>query len=151
MEENNVIGNATATILAPMVDNLPYLVLWAAVAIVLLVSDLRFGICAARKRGEKIRPSRAIRRTVNKLVDYFCWVSIAYVVGGGFGLIFGFPIIPAVIMLLVCAVELSSIADNYCEYKGLKKRLNIFKLTGKLIGKAVNVSEDEIKECIEDK
>lgn len=151
MEENNVIGSATATILAPMVDNLPYLVLWAAVAIVLLVSDLRFGICAARKRGEKIRPSRAIRRTVNKLVDYFCWVSIAYVVGGGFGLIFGFPIIPAVIMLLVCAVELSSIADNYCEYKGLKKRLNIFKLTGKLIGKAVNVGEDDIKECIEDK
>lgn len=144
MQERNIIGSVTASILTPFVDGWQSLAVWIIVALVLIIGDLRFGLQAARKRGEKIRHSRAIRRTINKMVDYICWVSIAWVLGGSFGRIFGVPTLAAIIMLVVCAVELSSIFDNYFEYKGIKKKLNVWKFISRLF------KRPEIEESIED-
>ena len=91
MNERNVLAGTTAAVLSPFVDGWQNLFVWAIVAFALILGDLRFGICAARKRGEKIRGSRAVRRTINKMVDYICWVSIAWVMGGSFGRLFGVP------------------------------------------------------------
>ena len=103
--------------------------LWFLVlAIILILGDLRFGIAAAKVRGEKIRPSRAVRRSINKLVDYICWLSIATVVGINFGTVFNVPLLSVIIMAIVCLIELSSIIDNYLEYKGIKKKVNLNKL-----------------------
>ena len=107
--------------------------LWFLIlAIILILGDLRFGIAAARKRGEKIRPSRAVRRSLNKLVDYICWLSIATVVGVNFGSAFGLPLLSVIIMAVVCIIEMSSIIDNYLEYKGIKKKVNIIKLIARI-------------------
>lgn len=144
MNERNVLAGTTATVLAPFVDGWQNLFVWVIVAFALILGDLRFGICAARKRGEKIRGSRAVRRTINKMVDYICWVSIAWVLGGSFGRLFGVPLLAAIIMLVVCTIELSSIFDNYCEYKGLKKRFNVFKFLARLF------KRPEIEECFEE-
>ena len=144
MNERNVLAGTTATVLAPFVDGWQNLFVWVIVAFALILGDLRFGICAARKRGEKIRGSRAVRRTINKMVDYICWVSIALVLGGSFGRLFGVPLLAAIIMLVVCTIELSSIFDNYCEYKGLKKRFNVFKFLARLF------KRPEIEECFEE-
>lgn len=119
--------------------------LWFLIlAIILIFGDLRFGIAAAKKRGEKIRPSRAVRRSINKLVDYICWLSIATVVGINFGSVFGIPLLSVVIMAVVCVIEMSSIVDNYLEYKGIKKKVNIIKVIAHLFRRP------EIEDVLED-
>lgn len=89
-------------------------------ALILIIADLRFGILAARKRGEKIRISKAGRRSFNKAMDYLCWISIADVLGVTFGHHFAIPILPAIVLLAVFAFEINSIFDNYFEYRGIK-------------------------------
>ena len=144
MQERNIIGGFTAAILSPFVEGWQRIIWFLILAIILILGDLRFGIAAAKKRGEKIRPSRAVRRSLNKLVDYICWLSIATVVGVNFGTVFGLPLLSVIIMAVVCVIELSSIVDNYFEYKGIKKKINIVKLLAKLFRKP------EIEEVLED-
>lgn len=145
MQERNVISGATATVLSPFVEGWESLVVWLIVAFVLILADLRFGVEAAMKRGEKIRGSRVIRRTVNKMVDYICWISIAWVLGNSFGKVFEIPLLVAIVMLIVCSIEISSIFDNYFEYKGLSKRFNVWKFFSKIF------KISAIEESIEDK
>ena len=135
MHERNIIGGFTAAVLSPFVDGWQRIIWFLILAIILILGDLRFGIAAAKKRGEHIRPSRAVRRSLNKLVDYICWLSIATVVGVNFGSVFGLPLLSVIIMAVVCIIEMSSIADNYLEYKGIKKKINVIKLLAKLFRK----------------
>ena len=145
MTQRNILPAVSATVLTPLVEGSKGIIIWLIVALVLILGDLRFGIKASIKRGEKIRGSRAVRRTINKMVDYICWVSIAWVLGASFGRIFGVPLLAAIIMVIVCTVELSSIFDNYFEYRGLKKRFNLWKFFSKIF------KIPEIEESIEDK
>ena len=132
MNERNIIGSFTAAVLAPFVEGWQQMLWFLILAVILILSDLRFGIAAARKRGENIRPSRAVRRSLNKLVDYICWLSIATVVGVNFGNVFGLPLLSVIIMAVVCIIELSSIIDNYLEYKGVKQKVNVIKLIARI-------------------
>lgn len=145
MQERNILSGTAATILAPFVDGWESAFMWLIVVITLIVGDARFGCMASKQRGEAIRRSRLIRRSVNKLVDYICWISIAWALSHSFGAIFGIPYVVAVVMLGVCAIEVSSIVDNYFEYKGIKKKVNLIKLL------AVLFKTRELEECIEDK
>ena len=135
MHERIIIGGMTAAVLSPFVEGWQRIIWFLILAIILILGDLRFGIAAAKKRGEHIRPSRAVRRSLNKLVDYICWLSIATVVGVNFGSVFGLPLLSVIIMAVVCVIELSSIVDNYLEYKGIKKKINVIKLLAKLFRK----------------
>lgn len=128
MNERNVIGGFTASVLSPFVEGWQQMLWFLLLAIILILGDLRFGIAAAKKRGEKIRPSRAVRRSINKLVDYICWLSIAAMIGVNFGSVFDLPLLSVIIMALVCIIEMSSIIDNYLEYKGIKQKVNLIKL-----------------------
>ena len=128
MQERNIIGGVTASVLSPFIEGWQQMLWFLILAIILILGDLRFGIAAAKKRGERIRPSRAVRRSINKLVDYICWLSIATVVGINFGTVFDVPLLSVIIMAIVCIIELSSIIDNYLEYKGIKKKVNLIKL-----------------------
>ncbi|MBQ1759112.1 MAG: phage holin family protein [Prevotella sp.] len=128
MQERNIIGGVTASVLSPFIEGWQQMLWFLILAIILILGDLRFGIAAAKKRGERIRPSRAVRRSINKLVDYICWLSIATVVGINFGTVFDIPLLSVIIMAVVCIIEMSSIIDNYLEYKGIKKKVNLIKL-----------------------
>ncbi len=132
MHERNIIGGFTAAILAPFVEGWQQMLWFLILAVILIIGDLRFGIAASKKRGENIRPSRAVRRSLNKLVDYICWLSIATVVGVNFGSVFGLPLLSVIIMAVVCIIEMSSIIDNYLEYKGIKKKVNVIKLIARI-------------------
>ena len=142
--ERNTIGGFTAAVLSPFIEGWTQMLWFLILAIILILGDLRFGIAAAKKRGEKIRPSRAVRRSLNKLVDYICWLSIATVVGINFGTVFSLPLLSVIIMAVVCIIEMSSIVDNYLEYKGIKKKVNIIKLITHLFRRP------EIEDVLED-
>lgn len=135
MHERNIIGGFTAAVLSPFVEGWQQMLWFLILAVILILGDLRFGIAAAKKRDEKIRPSRAVRRSLNKLVDYICWLSIATVVGVNFGKVFGLPLLSVIIMAVVCIIEMSSIIDNYLEYKGIKKKVNVIKLIARIFKK----------------
>lgn len=128
MQERNIIAAFTASVLSPFIEGWHQMLWFLILAIILILGDLRFGIAAAKKRGERIRPSRAVRRSINKLVDYICWLSIATVVGINFGTVFDIPLLSVIIMAVVCIIEMSSIIDNYLEYKGIKKKVNLIKV-----------------------
>ena len=145
MEEKSLISGTTATVLSPFVDGWEKLIGWLIVAIVLILADLNFGIKAAKKRGDTIRRSKAWRRSISKLVDYICWIAIAWVIGATFSSPFNIPLLPFIVLAFIYVIELQSIVDNYLEYKGIKKRLNIFKLIALLFKKP------EIKDALEDK
>ena len=54
-------------------------------AIILILSDLWFGLSASRLHNIEIRKSRAGRRTLNKIVDYICYVLLGAVLGKAIG------------------------------------------------------------------
>lgn len=145
MQERNVISGVTATIFSAFVEGWENLVIWLVVAFILILADLRFGVAAAKKRKEWIRGSRVVRRTINKMVDYICWISIAWALGSSFGKAFEIPLLVAIVMLIICSIEISSIFDNYFEYKGLNKKFNIWKFISRLFRLPA------IEESIEDK
>lgn len=140
MQERNIVGSTTATMIAPLLDFYNRLIPFIIFAIVLIIVDSRFGVAAARKRGETIRQSRKWRRATNKLVDYICWATLAGMFGQTFGEVLGIPTLSVLILLLVYGIEITSCFNNYFEYKGINKKVNIFKL----------FNRPEIEQCIED-
>lgn len=132
MQERNIINGIAAASVAPFMEFYDKLVPYLIVALVLILTDSRFGVAAARARGETIRPSRKWRRAMNKLVDYICWVTLAGLFGDTFGTVFHIPILSAIMLLFVYGIEMSSIVNNYLEYKGIHKHIDITKLLLKL-------------------
>ncbi len=131
--ERNVVGGLTATVLSNFFDfaePLRWLLLLGAV---LIVVDLRFGLRASRVRGDDIRISRAIRRTINKAVDYICWVLLAGSLGATFGESVGVKILPILVMLVIYGVEINSCFSNYFEAKGSKVKVDVFKWFAKKV------------------
>lgn len=127
MDERNVIGGVTATFLSGLFDFTSPLRWLLILGAVLIVADLRFGIRAARVRGDVIRPSRAVRRTINKAVDYLCWIFLAGSIGATFGESIGVKILPILVMLVIYGVEINSCFSNYFESRGTHMQVDIFK------------------------
>lgn len=119
--------------------------------VVLIVVDLVFGIENATAHKEKIRKSRAIRRTANKFIDYMCWLLFAGVFARAFAQPFGIAdtTVTAGVMFVACVSEVDSILQNYTEARGKERfsimhfLLNLIKRKNKDVGGAI---EDTIKE-----
>ncbi len=127
MEERNIINGVAASAISGIyhfAEPLKWLFLLGAV---LIITDLRFGIRASRVRGEDIRTSRAIRRSINKAVDYICWVLLAGSLGATFGESIGVNILPILVMIVIYGVETNSCFSNYFEAKGSDIHVDIFK------------------------
>lgn len=147
MQDRNVIAGATAAVISPLVDFYSKLLPFLLLAILLIAIDSRFGILASRKRGEVIRASRAVRRAINKLVDYICWITLAGMLGQTFGVVFHIPLLSMIVLLIVYAIELTSIFNNYFFYKGIKKKFNGWKFFSKLTGQnAIEESLEDVKD-----
>lgn len=127
MEERNIISAVTAAAVSGFLDFIEPLKWFMLAAVIIVLADLRFGIRAARYRGENIRFSRAGRRTLNKMVDYICWIFIAGAFGKAFGVPFDVPVLPALVLLVIFGFEINSCYCNYFEVKGKKVKIDIFK------------------------
>ena len=86
------------------------------VALLLIIVDLVFGIAAARKRNEIVRFSRALRRTVNKLVEYACWVILA----ASLAVAFDYKPLNWILLAVVIGNEMISILTNWLFVHGKK-------------------------------
>jgi hypothetical protein len=146
MQERNIIGGVTATIVSPMLEFYTKLAPFLLLALVLIICDLRFGVLRAKRSGEVVRMSRAVRRTLNKLVDYICWVTLAGLFGNTFGEVFGIPILSALLLLVIYGIEVNSCYNNYFEAHGIKKKFNVFKLFKKKIDIEVEPENKEEKQ-----
>lgn len=100
-------------------------------ALVLTLSDLKFGIAASQFRKDPIKRSRAIRRTMDKITSYIIWVIMAYSFGQAFGKPFGIDLLPLIILLVIYGVELESIYVNYFAARGKHVKVNFLKFFGK--------------------
>lgn len=147
MQDRNVIAGATAAVISPLVDFYSKLLPFLMLAVALIIIDSRFGILASKKRGETIRASRAVRRAINKLVDYICWVTLAGMIGQTFGTAFHIPLLAVIVLCIVYSIELTSIFNNYFFYKGINKKFNGWKFFSKLTGHtAIEESIEESKD-----
>ena len=104
-------------------------------AIILILSDLWFGISASRVQDIVIRKSRAGRRTLNKLVDYICYILLGAVLGKAIGEPYGMnPIVVSITVMVICyCFEIDSIYGHICEIHGIKKRYSIWRILFKLL------------------
>ena len=109
--------------------------IWAkwllALAFLLTMADLKFGISASKYRNEIVKRSRAVRRTLDKITNYCLWIILAYTFGQAFGQPFGIDLLPLIILLVIYGVELESIYVNYFAAKGKKVKVNVFKFFSK--------------------
>ena len=129
--ERNTIAGITATVMSSFMEFVEPLKWFLLFALFLIIADLRFGIAKSRKRGEEIRFSRAGKRSINKIIDYICWILVAGAGEQAFGVPLNIPIFPALALLVVYGLEINSVYCNYCETKGKKIKINVFKIFGK--------------------
>lgn len=104
-------------------------------AFVLILSDFWFGISVSRMQGIEVRKSKAGRRTLNKVIDYLCYVLLGAVIGKAIGDPYGLNYITVsiTIMILCYCFEIDSIYNHICELHGVKKRYSIWAILWKLI------------------
>jgi len=142
-----VEGSVSAALVALLQTAVLRMIPYAIPGLFLLVLDLIYGIRAAQTRGEKVRMSTAIRRSMTKLFSYICWLILATTIAIAFDktwLEWG-------TLALVYGNEGLSIIGNYLESKGLSFSIAavyrwILKLfAGKVGGE---MSDDEANEIL---
>lgn len=115
-------------------------------AFCLILVDFWFGTHASHKRGEPFRTSRAVRRSLCKMVDYVSVVILGAFLGMGIGEPLGISheAVAAVCVLIAIGVEIDSIYTNWCEVHDIEKRFSIAKLVTGIIG----IKSKELKDAI---
>lgn len=135
-----VANSGVATIFTTVVhDTLYAMIPWLIIAGIIVIMDLYYGVKAAKKRGEEVRSSRAIRRTVAKIFEYFCWTVMACALT----VVFDAKWIDETVIAIVLATESLSLVGNALYCKGYQIRgLEDFLL--KLLGKRINADTSDL-------
>lgn len=139
--QSGVTGAAITFFSDTIISMTPYLL----VSVVLIIVDLYFGVKASLHRGEEVRISKAFRRTVGKMFEYLCWVTVSATLGVAFNT----AVIVWIILGFVMGNEVLSIITNWLEIHD--KRLvgfNPFKLVGEKVG--VDLSDVHIESTDKD-
>ena len=150
-EESSLVlqGGASSAAVAFLHVAVLRMIPYSVPALALVALDLLYGIRASRDRGEKVRFSTAIRRTVTKIFSYLCWLILASTLT----LAFKVEWLEWGVLGLVYANEFASIVGNYLETKGLEISLKGFykwliKVFAGKIG--ADMSDDEANEIIKE-
>lgn len=130
MAETVVQTSTTAILTSIFYQALADSIIWLVIAAVAIVCDLFFGCEAAKRRGERVRFSRAVRRTGNKACEYLCWVMLSITFSIGFTADW----LKYAIFAIIYGNELSSCLSNYFAAKGKRMSFNVFPLLGRRFG-----------------
>lgn len=151
-EENAFIiqGSVSATAIVFFQTAILRMVPYAVPGLCLIALDLLFGIRAASFRGERVRFSTAIRRTMTKTFSYLCFIVLASTLAVAFGKDW----LEWFVLGLVYANEFASIVGNYLETKGITLSFAdlyrwIFKKAGQQVG--VEVTDEDAANIIKQK
>ena len=125
-------------------ESLSHMIPWLIVTCAVIVCDLCFGLRKSLCLGEEIRISKAIRRTMGKMVTYFSFVCMVCMMSVAAGTDYG---IEKWSCLLVCFIEFCSILSNILKPKGYS--LNVKMLASVLLGKALHTDNKEFENIIE--
>lgn len=126
-------------------ESLSHMIPWLIVTCAVIVCDLAFGIRKSMILGEDIRFSKAMRRTMGKMVTYFSFVCMVCMVSVAAGADYG---IDKWTCLLICFIEFCSILSNILKPKGYS--LNVKALTSVLLGKALQTDSKELDNIIKE-
>ena len=126
-------------------ESLSHMIPWLIASCAVIVCDLAFGIRKSLCMGEEIRISKAIRRTMGKMVTYFAFVCMVCMVNVAAGSEYA---IDKWACLLVCFIEFCSILSNILKPKGYT--LNMKVLLPALLGKALKTDKKEFENIIEE-
>lgn len=141
-----VEGGVSATLVVFLKTAVLRMIPYAIPAVFLILLDLYYGCRAAKFRGEKVRVSTAVRRTMTKAFSYVCWIILASTLA----LAFTHDWLEWAVLGLVYANELASIVGNYLETKGITfSFVGFYRWILKVIaGKAGEVMDDAEAEGI---
>lgn len=145
-----VTGGTTVTLMAFFSDAMIKILPWLALAVPFLLLDLLYGVKAARFRGDKIRFSTGLRRSIDKAVSYIMWVAAAVMLSS----LFEAPWLDKVVLGLVYGNEFFSIIGNYLEMHGVELSMaNLWKtILRKGAGKVgVEISQEEADALLSEK
>jgi hypothetical protein len=139
--------------MATEIEALIYDLRWLiALSFALIIADFWLGISESKMVGKDIRRSKAWRRTLNKVVDYMCYLMVAGLLGKAIGEPMGMNAlrVASVVMLLTCAWELDSIYGHICVLNGAEKDFSVrrfivglFKRKSQAIHEALDESKIE--------
>lgn len=119
MEEEGALvmqSSISATAVVFLQEAVLRMIPYSVPAMFLIALDLLYGVRAAKYRGEKVRISTAIRRSVTKCFSYVCWIIIASTLA----LAFKKDILEWVVLGVVYFNEMASIVGNYLQTKGIE-------------------------------
>ena len=139
-----VTGGFAALATAFIQESLSHMVPWLIASAAVIVCDLCFGIRKSMMMKEEVRFSKAIRRTMGKMVTYFAFVCMVCMVEVAAGSAYS---IDKWSCLLVCFIEFCSIVSNILKPKGYT--FNVKKLFAVLAGKVLKEEKEELEDIIE--
>ena len=119
MEEEGALvmqGSVATTVVVFLQTAVLRMIPYAIPAVFLIALDLFYGCRAAKYRGEKVRLSTAVRRTMTKFFSYICWIILASTLA----LAFNHDWIEWTVLGIVYVNEFASIVGNYLETKGIE-------------------------------
>lgn len=145
-----VEGGATIGVVAFFSEAMKQTLPWLILAVPIIVLDLLYGIRAAKFRGDKVRWSTAIRRTIDKTVGYIMWCAAAVMIAQ----LFEVAWLDKAILGLVYGNELISVFGNYLETKGITLSASelwklIFRKGAEKVG--VEVTKEDLEDVIQKK
>lgn len=155
--DKHIISNTSRAVgiglMATEIEALIYDLRWLiALSFALIVADFWLGLSESKLVGKPIRRSKAFRRTLNKVVDYMCYLMVAGLLGKAIGEPMGMNAlrVASVVMLLTCAWELDSIYGHICVLNGAEKDFSVrrfivglFKRKSQAIHEALDESKIE--------
>lgn len=109
-------GSIATTVVVFLQSAVLRMIPYSVPAVFLIALDLIYGVKAAKFRGEEVKFSPAVRRTMTKLFSYVCWIILASTLS----LSFQHDWLEWAVLGLVYANELASIIGNYLETKGIE-------------------------------
>jgi len=146
-----IVEGSVSTALVALLQNAALrMIPYAVPGLMLLFLDLIMGCRAAAARGEKVRASTAIRRTMTKLFTYICFIILST----SLAIAFGKDFLEWGTLSLVYANEFLSVVGNYLETKGYQfSVVDVYKWVIKFFAKKVGgeLSDDEAGQIIKPK
>lgn len=140
------IPGAFSAIVAHFVmESIRHMIPWLIVTCAVILCDLVAGIRTSLLMREEVRFSRAVRRTMGKLVTYFSFVVMVCMINVACGDKYPIEVYSC---LFVCFIEACSIIGNILRPKGID--FNIIKAIGLFGRKVIKIEKEDIEEILGD-